>query len=131
MHETFLAARLIDQLQELCVDHQPCRLTHVRLRVGALQQVVPDLLRFAFEAATGGTAAEGAELIIEPVAAACRCEDCGRRFEVSDWCYLCPSCESTRITLQGGDEFVIESMTLETEEDRAMSNEQRAMSAKQ
>jgi hydrogenase nickel incorporation protein HypA/HybF len=113
MHETFLAARLIEQLEELTGEHQPCRLTRVKLRVGALQQVAPDLLHFAFDAASGGTVAEGAELQIEPAPAACRCGECGAAFEVSDWCYLCPSCESASVELQGGDEFVIETMTLE------------------
>ncbi|MCG3179480.1 MAG: Hydrogenase maturation factor HybF [Phycisphaerae bacterium] len=117
MHETFLATQLVGQLEELVAPHAPCRLARVRLRVGALQQVVGELLQFAFEVAARGTAAEGAELAIHRTAGVGRCRACGAEFAIEQWCYLCPRCESGEVAVAGGDEFVIETMTLEKDED--------------
>jgi len=50
----------------------------VRLRVGTLQQVMPDSLRFCFLLAAQGTPAAEAALELEETPARARCKLCGR-----------------------------------------------------
>jgi len=49
----------------------------VSMKVGELTHLNPEQLRFAFEALTEGTLAQGAELHIELVKAKVRCRQCG------------------------------------------------------
>ena len=51
-------------------------IARINLRIGKLSAVVPESLRFCFEVATRGTAAEGADLSIEEVPVVARCTDC-------------------------------------------------------
>ncbi len=111
-----MAGRIAEELLRVIAPHQPCRLTRVRLKVGVLRQAVEELLRFALGVALKDTAAEGAEVTIEPVPAGGRCEDCGREFTVEGWVLACPACGSGRVAPRGGDELIIETVTLEKEE---------------
>lgn len=88
------------------------RVTHLRLRVGALSGVVPDALRFAFDVVCRGTLAEGASLEIEPVAAASWCPVCRSEFAGTDFFNECPGCHKVCGELQRGRE--IEIATVET-----------------
>jgi len=53
------------------------RVLAVSMKVGELTHLNPEQLRFAFEALTEGTLAEGAELSVELVKAKVRCRQCG------------------------------------------------------
>ena len=70
------------------------RVDRIVLRIGALAGVEPEALRFAFDAVTRGTPADGAALDIEPVAAAVYCPACVREFEAPAGSYIfaCPAC---------------------------------------
>ncbi len=68
------------------------RIHRLRLRVGELSGVVPEALRFAFEALSAGGPAEGAVLEIERVAAVHQCAACGAEFTPRDELPECPRC---------------------------------------
>lgn len=124
-----MAEQIVNELERLAGEHAPCRITRVVLEVGALQQVVDELLSFAVQVAARGTAADGAELEICKTPARCTCNACGGAFEVEQWNYLCPGCGSGDVTRHSGDELVIENITIEKEEPAAvaatMANEER------
>lgn len=75
MHEFGIAHQVI----EICAAASGgARITRVVLEIGKLSAVLPDAVRFCFDAATEGTVAEGAELEIIEVPGLGRCEACGR-----------------------------------------------------
>jgi len=113
MHEAFMAQRIVEQLVRLAAPYAPCRLTRVVLKVGPLQQAVPDLLRFAVQVAARGTPAESARIDIEPTLVRARCNGCGESFAVHQWNYHCPACDSPDVRTEGGDELVIQTITIE------------------
>lgn len=84
----------------------------VRLRIGALSGVVPEALRFAFEALTPGTPAEGAELLIEEVPARFWCPNCQREFQAEDLLAECPGCRCPSGQLRAGREMELASLEL-------------------
>lgn len=53
------------------------RVRRVRVEVGKLAAVVPDAMRFCFEACAKDTVVEGADLVLEPVPGRARCRGCG------------------------------------------------------
>lgn len=70
------------------------RVSRIVLRIGALAGVELDALRFAFDAVSRGTVAEGAALEIEPVPVAVYCAGCKQEFsgETDGYIFTCPTC---------------------------------------
>ena len=74
MHELSIMESALNLALEQARKNGAVRVHALRLRIGALSGVVPDALQFAFEALTPGTAAEGAELLIDNVPARFWCQ---------------------------------------------------------
>jgi hydrogenase nickel incorporation protein HypA/HybF len=89
------------------------RLLVLRLRIGVLSGVVPEALRFAFEALTPGTLAEGAELAVEDVPARFWCAACAREFQAESIFAECPACRTPSAELRSGREMEIASLEIE------------------
>ena len=90
--------------------HRICRMN---LRIGALSGVVPDALRFAFEALAPGTAAERAELAIENIPARFWCANCAKEFASDDLFAECPDCHKPSGELRAGREMEVASLEVE------------------
>lgn len=94
MHELSLAS----EVYRLCRSRVPgagaSRIERVRVAVGELSAVEPDLLRYAWEAVTAAGPDAGASLEIEWRAAIQVCDRCGARPERvgSEWLAACPAC---------------------------------------
>ena len=82
------------------------------LRVGKLSGVVPEALRFAFDALKTGSLAATAELQIEEVPAVCWCADCAAEFETADLKYECPRCHQPSGELRRGREMELASLEI-------------------
>ena len=82
----------------------------LKVRVGPLSGVVVDALRFAFEALSPGTLAEGARLEVAETRPEFRCPDCGILYETPVGEYRCPECGSAAGELVAGNEMELESI---------------------
>ena len=89
------------------------RICSIRLRVGALSGVVPDAMRFAFEALAPGTAAEDATLEFEHVPARFWCAPCSEEFESGDLFAQCPRCGVPSGELRAGRDLEVTSLEIE------------------
>lgn len=82
------------------------RVRRIVIRVGALSGVDPEALNFAFVAILPGTAAEGATVQIDPVAAVAYCPDCQQDFTPdTDHFFECPTCGHLCATIKQGREL--------------------------
>ena len=88
MHELSLADAIVSALLKMCEDEAWGRVKKVRLRVGALRQVFPEMLEFAFSTVVKDTALSGALLEIEEIPLEWRCLECGNRWRVDSG--VCP-----------------------------------------
>jgi len=88
------------------------RIHELRLRVGALSGAVPEALRFAFDAVTAGTMAQGASLAIEAVPAKWWCTSCAAEFDADDLLAECPRCGAWSGELRAGRELDIASIEI-------------------
>jgi hydrogenase nickel incorporation protein HypA/HybF len=87
------------------------RIEVVRVRVGALRQVVPESLEFCWSLIRESEAMPDAELELELVAAEVACRSCGGRSEIeSRWSVCCPRCESADVDVLRGNEFLVTSL---------------------
>ncbi|MGI5861797.1 MAG: hydrogenase maturation nickel metallochaperone HypA [Myxococcales bacterium] len=112
MHEVSVAERMLEITLEAARRNGGGRVRTARLLLGALTCVEPETLRFAFEIACRGTAAEGCRLEILPVAAKLKCQACGGVHE-GDLLEPCPRCQSVGFEVLQGRELRIDTIDLE------------------
>ena len=112
MHELSIAQSLLEIIEEEARPYNGARVTWIKLRIGTLSAVVPDALRFAFEAITRGGIAEGAVLEIEEVPLTIRCHQCEEEFTIDDPFMVCPRCEGGDVEMVSGRELEIRSMEI-------------------
>ena len=106
MHEMGLAVEIRRLAREAVAGRGPGRIEIVRVAVGELSAVEPDLLEFAWEAAVAGTedAASKLEVDFRPARQTCRaCGEIAGRAPGS-WLRLCPRCGDA-LTVSGGDDL--------------------------
>lgn len=83
----------------------------VRVRVGALRQVVPESLEFCWSLIRGYESMPDAELELELVPAEVKCRSCGSGSVIdSRWSVCCPRCESADVEVLRGNEFLVTSL---------------------
>lgn len=113
MHEVGIAQDAVDAAIEHAIKAGATRVLKIKLRIGALSNVVPDALMFAFEVVTRDTAAAAAVFEYEWVPVRCYCETCDREFEPDGYIYACPDCGVVSWDVRAGRELDL--MTVEAE----------------
>ncbi|MGH7734339.1 MAG: hydrogenase maturation nickel metallochaperone HypA, partial [Gemmatimonadales bacterium] len=77
----------------------------VRVKIGALRQVVPESLSFCWTLVRDYEDMPDAELELEFVTTEVQCRSCGRHSTItSQWSLLCPNCEGADVEVLQGDE---------------------------
>jgi len=109
MHEATIVAGLMRILETQAQAHGVERIGRVTLKIGRLRAVEPEQLRLCFEMFAEDTLADGAQLVIDPVAVRAHCKNCQTDFEVERYRFDCPQCGSGEVEVTGGQELYIES----------------------
>ncbi len=107
MHELSIMQSALQMVIEQAKAHGAKEVHELRLRIGTLSGVVPESLEFCFEAASLGTIAEGATLVMESVPAACWCGQCQKMFVCGEMWNECPECKSPSFDLRQGRELEV------------------------
>jgi len=113
MHELSVAAALIEEVERAVRPQAGGRVLSVTVRVGTLSGVDPEALRLAFPVACEGTAVEGAELVIEDVAARAFCRSCRRDIQPAFPFFVCEECGGTDVEITTGRELTLQSVDVE------------------
>lgn len=113
MHELSIVASLFETLEEKAKDNKAKKIISVRVKVGALSGVVPELLKTAFDIYKKDTIAEGAELFIEEVPLKVKCLKCGTEIIKDDFVFICEECASSELKTLAGTELLLEKIELE------------------
>ena len=77
MHETGVCRDIVETVEMSALRGHAKRVVEVRLKLGEVHDVVPEILAGAFEWMARGTVVEGAKLVIERVPFTVQCEACG------------------------------------------------------
>ena len=107
MHEVSIMAEALRMAVDAAKSAGANRVLKLRLRVGSFSGVVPEAMRFAFDVVCRDTMAEGADLEIDVVPAACWCGTCRMEFECADYYNECPRCHNVCGELLRGRELEI------------------------
>jgi hydrogenase nickel incorporation protein HypA/HybF len=110
MHELSVSSAVVDT----AIRHAAGRkVSVVRLKVGALRQVVPDSLDFYWDIVSRDTVCEGSELEQELIPARLACDDCDAEWNVELPAFRCPECQSAAVSVLTGNELQVESIEVE------------------
>ena len=112
MHELALCEAIVDTVTHHARGR---RVRQVNLRIGHFRQVVPDTLTFCWDVWVRNTELESSVLSIASVPAALECGECASTTTLVDPYRLCGSCGSADVTMISGEEFLVESLDLESD----------------
>jgi hydrogenase nickel incorporation protein HypA/HybF len=121
VHELSLVASMFETLLDQARVHNAKRITGVKIQVGALAGVVPELLETAFDSYKKGTIAQDAVLTMDKPPFTIRCRACGNETVRSDFVMACTSCASTDLEITHGMELILERIEMETDDPPQMS----------
>jgi len=110
MHEYGLCEGVLETVRQRAGGR---KVAGIRVRFGVRHAVVEESLVQAFSFVAAGTEAAGAVVELVTVPATIDCRDCGLRAETTDVLALCPRCGGDDVTISGGDEMTLESITYE------------------
>jgi hydrogenase nickel incorporation protein HypA/HybF len=114
MHELSIIANLFEIMEEKAKEKEAKRIVSVKLKIGALSGVVPELLRSSFDMYKKGTIAEEAEVDIETIPLKVLCQDCSKTTSTDeDFVLTCSHCGSSNIKTMTGTDMFLERMELE------------------
>lgn len=113
MHETAIAQDIITIVQETLKEHPKSRLNTVRVSIGEMVAIVPDLLHHAYDSLIPDTRLANSILDIHIIPISAICSTCQKSFGLDDYEFLCPACQSTDIKVKTGDEFFIKELLVE------------------
>jgi len=114
MHELAVAQALVEQVDAVITQHRATRASLIRVRIGPLAGVVPELLASAFPLAAAGSRMEHAELDLVEAPIQVHCQTCGAETEAAMNRLVCGACGDWHTQLISGDELLLESVELET-----------------
>lgn len=114
MHELSVCQALIRQVQDIAREYRAVAVTSVKLQIGPLSGVEPDLLKQAFPLASAGSVAQTAQSVIEKLPIRVRCESCGAETAAEPNKLVCGTCGDWRTRLLSGDEMLLASVELNT-----------------
>jgi hydrogenase nickel incorporation protein HypA/HybF len=114
MHEAGLAAEILENAVRAARRElgETARVRALRVRVGEFAGVDAGALRFALEALSRNSPAEGCaiELKLEPMVIVC---SCGHRAGKDAMYDVCPACTGGSWTVAGGRDLVLEALDAE------------------
>lgn len=113
MHELSLTESILNIAIDEAKKHNANKVLEIKLKIGEMSGVVPELIQEYFNIVSHGTIADSAKLTVEYVPVTVECLDCKNQSKIDKLHFKCPVCSSTNIKLKTGREFYVDSMEVE------------------
>jgi hydrogenase nickel incorporation protein HypA/HybF len=113
VHELAVAQTLVEQVDAVIDQHGATLASLIRVRIGPLAGVVPELLATAFPLAAAGSRMQHAELEFTHAPIHVHCQTCGAVTEAAMNRLICGACGDWHTQIMSGDELLLESVELE------------------
>jgi hydrogenase nickel incorporation protein HypA/HybF len=111
MHEYSIVGALIHRVESEARARQAVSVQRIRVALGELSGVDPELLATAYDTFRAGTVCAGAEMELHQVPARWSCPKCGAA-PPRGGALRCPACQGP-VRLQTGDEILLEQIEME------------------
>ncbi len=114
MHELSVCQALITQVEAVAKQHHAIEVRAIRVQIGPLAGVEPDLLQHAYLVARAGTLAQDARLVIDRLPIRVHCDRCGKDSQATASSLVCLHCGDWHTRLASGDEMLLASVEFAT-----------------
>ena len=122
MHELAVTENLLNIAARHATQANAVRVTSLHVVIGQLSSIVDDSIQFYWDMISAGTICAGAQLTFERRPARLKCLDCDQTYALSGELTDCPNCHSARIKVVAGEEFYLESIEVEAEQQHPERN---------
>ena len=112
MHELSICQALIEQVEAVARKEGALQVIQVRVGIGPLSGVEPQLLQQAFLLARAGSIAATASLLVEHLPIRVSCRECGQETEAEVTNLACVNCGDWHTQLVSGDEMLLTQVEL-------------------
>lgn len=112
MHELSIAQNIVEIIQEHVPTNGLPLVKNVKLKIGELAGLVPDSLKFCFDAITEQTPMRNAVLVVEHVPFVIECRKCGRVSTNDVGMFLCAGCGCDETKMISGNELLVTEIEL-------------------
>lgn len=117
MHELAVTESVL----EICTKHAQAagatRVTDIYITIGQLASIVDDSVQFYWDIISQDTMCAGAQLHFERILARLACQECGHEYTIETVLESCPKCGSYAVKVISGEEFYVNSIEVEKEEE--------------
>ncbi|MFO8024647.1 hydrogenase maturation nickel metallochaperone HypA [Thiohalophilus sp.] len=114
MHELSICQSMLKQIETVAMENRATAVHCIKVQIGPLSGVEPQLLQQAFPLAVAGSIAENAVLEIELLPIRLECRHCGAESNaVSASKLVCGQCGHWQTRLLSGDEMLLASLELD------------------
>lgn len=113
MHELSICQALVDRVTSIASEQNARQIFSIRVAIGPLSGVEPQLLEQAYSLAAAGSIAEDAELELETLPVRVLCSNCDKESNVIPNRLVCGHCGDWRTTLLSGDELMLQAIEME------------------
>lgn len=113
MHELAITQSMLDLVLDQAEKAEATSVGKINLVIGEMTGVVDRAVQFYFDFLSKGTAAEGAALAFKVIPTTAKCRNCYKNFELGEFDWTCPHCQSNNIEITGGKELFVESIEVE------------------
>ena len=119
MHELGITQNILDIVRQAVPTEQAADIRKIKLRIGPLAGIVTDSLDSCFAALVDDTDMAQAALEIEKTPLVALCRDCQKEFEVKQFAFCCPSCDSGNVELVHGTELEVAEIEITDRKDES------------
>jgi hydrogenase nickel incorporation protein HypA/HybF len=113
MHELAITQSMLDLVLEQARKVEAKEVKRINLVIGKMSGFVEECVQFYFDFISKGTIAERAALSFKTVPTTARCRSCGKLFELREFDWACPYCQSNSMEIVAGKELYVESIEVE------------------
>ena len=108
MHELYVAECIVKSVNSsLPRNIAPALVTQVLVQVGKLDAVIPETLKFSFDAIKKSCGMPRAEFLITEISVRCQCRDCTHEFGIDLPVFICPACNGGPVEVLQGREITL------------------------
>jgi hydrogenase nickel incorporation protein HypA/HybF len=122
MHELAVTENLLNIAVRHATQANAVRVTTLHLVIGQLSSIVDDSIQFYWDMISAGTICEGAQLTFERRPTVLKCLDCDQTYTLNGELVDCPNCHSAHIKVVAGEEFYLDSIEVEAEQQHPERN---------
>jgi hydrogenase nickel incorporation protein HypA/HybF len=113
MHELTVTENILEIAVRHARQAQAARVTDIHIIIGQLSSIVDDSVQFYWDMISEGSLCAGAKLHFERRPARLTCNECGNSYTLQGELMACPNCNSARVTVVSGEEFLLDSIEIE------------------